>query len=116
MQQCAAMFAQLRTTVGVCFCAMAFVAVTVLALQVGTATVARERAGSTADLGALAGASTVLGGAEAACAAASVVVAANGGRMRSCTLQGADLRITTWCTIGALSKSAQTRCQASVCD
>ncbi|MEJ3749755.1 Rv3654c family TadE-like protein [Actinomycetes bacterium KLBMP 9797] len=59
--------------------------------SVGAARVARHEARVAADLGALAGAMRVLGGAEVACARAAEVVARNGGRLTQCAVDGFDL-------------------------
>jgi secretion/DNA translocation related TadE-like protein len=101
-------------TVFACFCAMALIAVTVLGLQAGAATVARARAETAADLGALAGAAVVLNGERAACEAAARVVVANGGTVGSCALQGADVRVvvTLEVVIGPLTRRAEARARA----
>jgi len=62
--------------------------------QVGLAISARRSAQVAADLGALAGAARALEGAAAACARARAYVAANGGELRECRLDGLDLVIT----------------------
>ena len=54
---------------------------------------ARQRAAAAADLGALAGAPAVLRGEAEACAAAAFVVRTNGGVLRECALDGADVRV-----------------------
>lgn len=93
---------------------MALIAVTLLALQIGAATVARQRAEAAADLGALAGATAVLSGERAACRAAARVVAANGGTLDSCLLQGADVLVVTVLEvrIGPVRDRAQARARA----
>jgi len=60
------------------------------ATVVGSAVVARHRAGAAADLGALAAASSAHQGSGSACAAARRVVRANGARLAGCQLTGAD--------------------------
>jgi secretion/DNA translocation related TadE-like protein len=52
-----------------------------LGLQVGAATLARHRAETAADLGALAGAREAVRGRDVACARADAVVAGNGARL-----------------------------------
>jgi len=101
-------------TVLACFCAMALIALMLVAVQLGAATVARERAEAAADLGALAGAASVLGGAQAACNAVARVVSANGGTLGSCVLQGADIQVvaTVDVGIGPLSRRAEARARA----
>lgn len=61
---------------------------------VGSAVVARHRAGAAADLGALAAASSAPRGSGSACAVAQRVVRANGGRLAGCQLVGADVIVT----------------------
>lgn len=101
-------------TLLVCCCAMAMVALTLLALQVGTATVARHRAETAADMGALAGAAVVLNGARAACDAVAAVVTANGGMLDECTLHGADVLVVVSMdvTIGPLTRRADAHARA----
>ena len=71
-----------------------------LGIRLGGAMIARERAETAADLGALAGAAKVLQGAGVACARAGAVVSINGGSMASCTVDGFDVlveaRVGTW--------------------
>ena len=59
-------------------------------MAVGGAVVARHRAQSAADLGALAAAQRALDGEVGACAAARGVVEAVGARLDRCVLQGGD--------------------------
>jgi secretion/DNA translocation related TadE-like protein len=58
---------------------------------VGSALIARQRARTAADLGALAGATQAIYGQEVACERAARFVAANGGRMTSCTVSGLEI-------------------------
>lgn len=60
----------------------------------GAGIVARHRAQSAADLGALAGAAHAMEGEAAACAGADAIVVANGGRMVRCGLAGLDVSVT----------------------
>jgi secretion/DNA translocation related TadE-like protein len=101
-------------TVLACFCAAALIALTLLALQVGAAAVARERAETAADLGALAGAAEALAGERAACDAATAVVAANGGTVDSCLVHGADVLVVVSlaAAIGPVSRPAEARARA----
>jgi secretion/DNA translocation related TadE-like protein len=62
--------------------------------QVGFAITARRTAQVAADLGALAGAARAIEGAAAACSRARAYVAANGGELRECRLDGLDLIVT----------------------
>jgi secretion/DNA translocation related TadE-like protein len=60
---------------------------------VGAAHLAQHRAQAAADLGALAGAARAPQGQAAACVRAAELVAANGGRLTGCTLDGLDLTV-----------------------
>ena len=77
-------------TVLVLSLAVVLVLVGAVLAAVGAAVVARHRAQSAADLGALAAAQRALDGEGGACAAARGVVEAVGARLDSCALQGAD--------------------------
>jgi len=70
------------------------VAAGLVGATLGAAHVARHRAQSAADLGALAGAARALEGPPAACARAARFVARNGGRLTACVLDGLDLTVT----------------------
>jgi len=59
--------------------------------SIGTARVGRHEARTAADLGALAGAMQAVYGESAACERAARIVAANGGRMTSCTVSGLEI-------------------------
>jgi secretion/DNA translocation related TadE-like protein len=72
---------------------LVLVAMGVAAAAVGSAAVARHRAETAADLGALAGAMHAVEGEQSACARAAAIVAANGGRLARCGLNGFDLTI-----------------------
>ncbi len=61
---------------------------------VGAAIVARHRAQSAADLAALGGAVVAIQGTGPACGRAASLVAANGGRLVSCRLDGLDVIVT----------------------
>jgi secretion/DNA translocation related TadE-like protein len=58
---------------------------------IGTARVGRHEARTAADLGALAGAMRAIYGEPAACGRAAQIVAANGGRITSCTVSGLEI-------------------------
>lgn len=66
-------------------------AVTLAMAQVGVAAVARHRAQSAADLGALAAATRLSEGPAAACAAADAVVTRMRGHRVDCSVQGLDV-------------------------
>jgi secretion/DNA translocation related TadE-like protein len=71
---------------------MSFATTVVLA---GAATIARHRAQSAADLGALAGAVRVVVDPGGACAAAAAIVMDNGAAMTGCRIDGLDMIVTT---------------------
>lgn len=93
---------------------LALLSVTALAVQVGAATLARNRAETAADSAALAGALRVLDGANAACGRASSVAAANGAVMATCVLDGADVLVTVTVAthLGPLAATATGRARA----
>jgi len=82
-------------TVVTCLAVAALLVITALALRMGGATIAAQRAGAAADLGALAGAAVVLQGSAAACARAGRVVAANHAALVGCEVLGFDVRVHT---------------------
>jgi secretion/DNA translocation related TadE-like protein len=63
-------------------------------MLVGVAVTDRHRAQVAADLGALAGARYAVDGAGTVCGHAGEIVAANGGRLVKCRLDGLDLVVT----------------------
>ncbi|MEU8173509.1 Rv3654c family TadE-like protein [Microbispora hainanensis] len=63
-------------------------AVAMVVVQVGVARVARHRAQSAADLGALGAARVALAVPDEACHRAEAITAANGAALRSCSLSG----------------------------
>lgn len=69
---------------------------------VGAARVARHQARTAADFGALAGAARAPEGASAACDRAAVLVAANGGRLVDCTVDGFDVQVSAEVPVTAL--------------
>jgi secretion/DNA translocation related TadE-like protein len=73
---------------------------------VGAARTGRQQAGAAADLGALAGAARVIEGADAACGRAGQLVAANGGRLTACTVDGLDLVVTVEVLVSPLQRAA----------
>ncbi|RMI29368.1 Rv3654c family TadE-like protein [Nocardia stercoris] len=80
-------------TVTACLALSALLVVTVLVAQVGVAVVARHRAQSAADLGALAAAGALDEGTVVACARARTVTDAAGVRLRSCAAAGWDVLV-----------------------
>lgn len=77
-------------TVLVLALAVVLVLVGAVLVAAGSAVLARHRAQSAADLGALAAAQLALDGPASACSAAGAVVRAVGARLGQCRLQGAD--------------------------
>ncbi len=73
---------------------LTLVAAGVVGAAVGAARVARHEARAAADFGALAGAMRAIEGAGAACGRATELVAANGGRLVGCRLDGLDLVVS----------------------
>ena len=100
------------STVFACLAVGLFMAVTVIGIRLGGAMLARQQAETAADLGALAGAATILRGASAACATAGDVVAANHGSMTSCAADGLDLRVAVQVPAPAWGSSASARARA----
>ena len=75
---------------------------------VGAARVARHEARTAADLGALAGAARTLADPGAACATAGVIVAANGGELVTCSVDGLDVQLTVEVAVSPLPGLART--------
>ncbi|GAB3817946.1 hypothetical protein GCM10027605_69490 [Micromonospora zhanjiangensis] len=71
---------------------------------VGAARVGHQQARVAADLGALAGAARAADGADRACARAADLVAANGGRLVGCAVDGLDIRIRVESTVAPLPR------------
>jgi len=101
-------------TLVACVCAMVLVVVTGAAVQLGAALLARHRAETAADLGALAGAVLVLQGRQTACGRAATVARANAAIVTACTIDGADLLVTVTAParLGPLSATATGRARA----
>jgi secretion/DNA translocation related TadE-like protein len=80
----------------------------------GTATVARHRARTAADLGALAGARWALWGPETACPEAAAIVAVNGGRLAWCRVVDGDVLIGVEVAVAlrGLSRTARAAARA----
>jgi len=74
--------------------AMAVMLLAGAVMMAGGFVVARHRAETAADLGALAGARQVAAGEAVACAEAARIVRANGGALAACHVDGLDLVIT----------------------
>lgn len=81
-------------TVAACLALAGLLCATVLIGQVGVVVVARHRAQAAADLGALAAAGALAGGAEAACALADVPVRRMGAVVRRCAVEQWDVEVS----------------------
>ncbi|MEV1287757.1 Rv3654c family TadE-like protein [Micromonospora sp. NPDC049679] len=81
---------------------LVFVAAGLAGAAVGAARVARHQARVAADLGALAGAARAIEDQQAACERAAHIVAANGGRVTDCVVDGLDLILTVTVTVEPL--------------
>ncbi|MFI6134144.1 Rv3654c family TadE-like protein [Micromonospora sp. NPDC051141] len=81
---------------------LVFVLAGLFGAGLGAARCARHQARMAADFGALAGASRVLDGADAACGAAGALVSANAGRMTGCRVDGLDLIVTAQVRVAPL--------------
>ncbi|MGC4886387.1 Rv3654c family TadE-like protein [Micromonospora sp. DT227] len=81
---------------------LVFVLVGLFGAGLGAARCARHQARVAADFGALAGASLVLDGADAACGSADALVSANAGRMTGCRVDGLDLIVTAQVRVAPL--------------
>lgn len=75
------------------------VAMGVAGAAAGAAIIARHQAQASADLGALAGAARAAEGPRGACRRAAEIVAANGGRLVACVLDGFDLTVAVDVTV-----------------
>jgi secretion/DNA translocation related TadE-like protein len=81
--------------------------------------VARHRAETAADLGALAGAVRAIEGEATACGTAERIVMANGGRLTGCRVEGLDVVVSAqvpgpagWGTSGASARAGPERAAA----
>jgi secretion/DNA translocation related TadE-like protein len=83
-------------------------------IQIAGATIARHRAEAAADLAALAGATEVRNGREAACGRAGRIASANGASVQNCEILDLDLRVTVRIvvSIGPIGASATGRGRA----
>jgi secretion/DNA translocation related TadE-like protein len=78
------------------------VAAGVAGAAVGAARVGRHQARVAADLGALAGAIRAIEGTPVACGRAARLVAANGGQLTACQVDGLDVVVTAKVTVTPL--------------
>ncbi|WP_189108857.1 Rv3654c family TadE-like protein [Streptomyces camponoticapitis] len=96
-------------TVWAAMAATALCAVFAMILAMGQAVVARHRAGSAADLAALAAAGHALRGAEAACARAAEVAGAQGAEVVRCAVAGEIADVTARAGFGPYSPTVRSR-------
>ena len=87
-------------TVLAAFLVAALVALSVAAVLVGAAVIARHRAQSAADLSALAGAGRLASGPDAACRVARSIGSAMGATVAGCEVDHLDVVVT--CTVGVI--------------
>jgi secretion/DNA translocation related TadE-like protein len=101
-------------TVFVCVGAVLVMAVTALAIHLGAAVLARQRAETAADLAALAGAARVLRGPDLVCAGVVRVASANDARVDSCVVQGTDVLVSVVARVqaGPISGTVSARARA----
>lgn len=101
-------------TVYACLGVVIMLAVLGLALQLGAATLARQRAETGADLAALAGAAKVLQGPGVVCAKVVAIATANEVAVDSCTVNGTDVLVIVRSQVntGPISGSATGRARA----
>ena len=88
-------------TVYACLGIVVLLAITALAVHLGAAALARQRAEIGADLAALAGAAKVLQGPDVVCASVVRVAVANGVDVQSCSVLGTDVMVTVTARAGA---------------
>ncbi|MET0425083.1 MAG: Rv3654c family TadE-like protein, partial [Actinoplanes sp.] len=79
---------------------------------IGTARVGRHQARLAADLGALAGAAQAIYGEEVACREAGRYIAANGGRMTACSVNGLEIVVQADVMLPALNRRASAGARA----
>ncbi|WP_078075835.1 Rv3654c family TadE-like protein [Streptomyces niveus] len=96
-------------TVWAAMATTALIAVFAVILAMGQAVVARHRAGSAADLAALAAAGHALLGAEAACARAAEVAGAQGAQVVRCAVVGEIADVTARADFGPYAPTVRSR-------
>ena len=101
-----------------CLGVVIMLAVVGLAVQLGAATLARQRAETGADLAALAGAAKVLQGPDVVCANVVAVATANEVAVDSCTVSGTDVLVIVRSQLraGPISGAATGRARAGPVD
>ena len=97
-----------------CLGAALVLAMTALAVHLGAAVLARQRAETAADLAALAGAARVLQGPDLVCAGVIRVAGANGAVVDSCVVQGTDVLVSVVARVraGPISGTVSARARA----
>lgn len=96
-------------TVWAAMATTALIAVFAVVLAMGQAVVARHRAGSAADMAALAAAGHALRGAEAACARAAEVARAQGAQVVRCAVVGEIADVTARAGFGPYAPTVRSR-------
>ncbi|MFC9607126.1 Rv3654c family TadE-like protein [Streptomyces niveus] len=96
-------------TVWAAMATTALIAVFAVILAMGQAVVARHRAGSAADLAALAAAGHALRGAKAACARAAEVAGAQGAQVVRCAVVGEIADVTARADFGPYAPTVRSR-------
>ena len=99
-------------TIWVLAVGLVFVLVAVAVALVGSATVARHRARSAADLAALGAALRAWDGESQACAWAAELSARNGGRLVECRLDGLDAFVTVEVALAGVPGAGRARASA----
>ena len=99
-------------TIFVCLTVGLLILVLAIGLRLGGAVLARQKAETAADLGALAGAARMLLGTSAACATATDLVVANGAQLMSCRAEGLDLLVEVSVPVPAFGDHATARARA----
>ena len=83
-----------------CLGIVVLLAITGLGVQLGAATLARQRAETGADLAALAGAAKVLQGPDVVCANVVRVAVVNGVEVQTCSVVGTEVLVTVTARAG----------------
>ena len=97
-----------------CTGAALVLAITAVAIHLGAAVLARQRAETAADLAALAGAALVLRGPDLVCAGVVRVAGANRAIVDSCVVQGTDVLVSVVARVqaGPISGTVSARARA----
>ena len=101
-------------TVFMCMGVALVLVMTALAIHLGAAVLARQRAETAADLAALAGAALVMQGPDLVCADVVRVAGANGATVDSCVVQGTDVLVSVVARVqaGPISGTVSARARA----